>query len=107
MLSADIRWSSNITGNREIQFQVNGLTIIADDQVAPVNNDVTVENLATVYPLQAGDYVGVFGRQTSGSTISIETAGEYSPEFMMVRLPRKQCRRIGSHCQAAGGRALY
>ena len=82
LIAATIAFDNNVTGNRQVQFEVNGTTTI---QV--VNNDAETGfvfvSIASLYRLAAGDYVQVRVNQTSGGALDVRTLANYSPEFMM------------------------
>lgn len=80
-IGASIRFASNSTGSRRADLTVNGSTVIAQAIVPPVNGDVTVLNLSTIYPLVATDYIEIICTQTSGGNLDVVASGNSSPEM--------------------------
>lgn len=87
LITAHIRWASNATGYRQIYFRLNAATIIAMDHKLPVTGDVTSQFLTTIYDFVATDYIEVIVFQNSGGNLNVDSAGNYSPEIAVYRLP--------------------
>jgi|FLYN01.1.fsa_nt_gi hypothetical protein len=85
---AGIRFSDNGSGFRQLEVRRNGTTPIASEIRVPVvtgfGYDMTI---ATVYDLNAGDYVTLVAYQNSGANLNLLAVGNLSPEFLMHRLP--------------------
>ncbi|MFA6029570.1 MAG: hypothetical protein WC969_06940 [Elusimicrobiota bacterium] len=64
----------------------NGATQIARNEFYSNGNSLDSTTLDALYYLNAGDYVSTEVRQTCGA-VNIDAVGNYSPEFMMVRMP--------------------
>lgn len=77
-------FASNATGFREIWFQVNGATRIADLGMPAISGLSNRMSLVTLYQMAAADYVEVYGYQTSGGNLAMSALGNYSPEFWIV-----------------------
>lgn len=87
-ICAHVLYAANITGRRETTLRLNGTTVIAIDerQTVTVAGVFTAVSISAHYQLAAGDYVEVVVFQDSGGALNVTTAGNYSPEFSMVRL---------------------
>lgn len=78
--------AANASGQRQIQIRLNGATNIATSLILPSGTYGTITTISTVYSLAVNDYVELIAFQDSGSTLAITSAGNYSPEFSMVRV---------------------
>lgn len=87
LIQSAISWQSNATGERFMNFVLNGTTEIARDR-RPVSATATTSEvtLSTVYRLALADYVEVTVEQTSGGSLNVNSLGNYSPEFTMTWL---------------------
>lgn len=86
-VSANVEWTANATGYRELFLLINGVTRFADNVAPPVTTGVVTRQQAQgIYALAVNDYVEAWVNQSSGVALNIITAANYSPEFMMVRL---------------------
>jgi hypothetical protein len=65
VITAAVWWQSNATGNRVLWLLVNGSTYIAYAEEGPASNGNLQQNIATVYHLNAGDYVQALVDQSS------------------------------------------
>ena len=65
---------------------LNGTDVIALIFVGAASGNATVLNISAIYELAAGDYVLFRAYQSSGGNLDVETASNYSPEFMIARL---------------------
>ena len=91
LIFGTVRWDVNSSGNRSIGIRLNGTasdpaTTLANVQVngiATNNSDMAV---ATGYQLAVNDYVELVVRQTSGGSLDVQSVGNHSPEFGMVRV---------------------
>lgn len=93
MITCNIAWAANATNQRMISISLNGTIRIARDTRGANPNGLTVQSVATIWPLTTGDYLEVLVFQDSGGNLDLysSTANEgannrWSPEFMMVRL---------------------
>lgn len=81
---AGVRWLSNSTGDRRAQIRKNAGgssasgTRLAATTGRAATGEVTELSLATIVELGVGDYVEVFGYQTSGGALSIEGGESYN-----------------------------
>lgn len=72
--------NTDIDGYRRLQILLNGTTTIAlHDASGSVGGSGM--SVATAYKLSAGDWVGLYAFQDSGSTINLEAGAAYSLEF--------------------------
>lgn len=84
---AHIEFASNATGYRSVLIKLNGTTYIAVDNKPAVNGDNTQFSVPFSYDLVVGDFVTVEVFQSSGGSLNVNASGNYSPEFMMHRIP--------------------
>lgn len=84
---AHARFAANASGRREMKIQLNAGTNIATAAGAiRVVDNLADMVAATQYKLAVGDFVEVVVFQDSGGNLDIQSAGNYSPEFGMVRV---------------------
>jgi hypothetical protein len=85
LITGNVQWAFNATGDRMLEVLLNGATSIAKQQVEPVSgtNLLTVQVVTTVYHLAAADYVELRVYQNSGGALNAQVAANYSPEFGM------------------------
>lgn len=83
---ANIEWTANSTGTRQMYFFLNGTTIIGLVQVVGQGSGVTTQELYATYSLSINDYVECFVRQTSGGGLQVDSQASYSPLFGMDRV---------------------
>lgn len=81
-ITACVEWSASPVF-AYMNIRLNGVTTIATSNVA---TDYRGMNLTTLYALAVNDYVEVRVSQSSGGSRNINSMGNYSPEFMMVRV---------------------
>lgn len=89
-ISGHIEFSgSDPTGFRGVAIALNvGATFIASDLRDAVKSAVTMVSISTdPYWLNVGDYVRLLVRQSSAGNLNVNSSGNYSPEFGMVRTP--------------------
>jgi hypothetical protein len=87
LISANVKWTAG-TGYRELALRRNAATLIAVDSREAAPTYGTYQELTTLYQLDAADYVEARVYQESGGgSLNVEVAGNYSPEFMLARLP--------------------
>ncbi|MFQ6001193.1 MAG: hypothetical protein ACE5LG_05950 [Anaerolineae bacterium] len=79
---------ANGTGDRYVQVRVNGTTLIVTNSGpgSASGGRPWGWNLSTLYDLNVNDYVEVRVWQGSGAALSIRSSGDWSPEFMMVKV---------------------
>lgn len=86
LIGGSVDWASNATGQRQLLIRLNGTTYIAPNGVTPVSGDTTKQGISTLYSLAVNDYVELTVFQTSGGSLNVNSAGDYSPEFWMVKV---------------------
>jgi hypothetical protein len=87
-VTAEVDWTPDATGTRELTLMKNGSTFIADDDregISVVFGGQSQSVTAQVR-LVAGDFVEVGVLQTSGGSLNVMSAGETSPEFSLTWL---------------------
>jgi hypothetical protein len=88
LITASIEIAFNATGTRIATLRLNGVTPLASMSVpaAATGSVPTRLTPTTIYDLAVNDYVEVQAWQDSGGALNVSAAGNYSPEFMMVRV---------------------
>lgn len=81
-----IAWASNGTGYREATIRRNGSTDIGMNRILPPSAAVCAQTVTAIYNMGAGDYVELYARQNSGSTLAISAASSYSPIFSAYKI---------------------
>jgi hypothetical protein len=81
-------FEANATGVRTFQIRLNGSTVIGDSRAMAITvaSTASAQNVVSVYPLAVNDYVEAVVFQTSGGALNVLSAGNQSPEFMMIRM---------------------
>lgn len=85
-ITGHVQFAGNGTGLRGLDIQLNGTTTIASSFGGPGNTAADNLSVAAIYELAATDYVGLRVYQSSGGSLNVNAAGNYSPEFSMVRI---------------------
>jgi hypothetical protein len=85
-ISGNVEFASNATGLRHLKIRLNGTTLIAFDLIGAVNGAVTIMTTTALYSLAVNDYVELLATQTSGGALNVNSTGNYSPIFSMVRV---------------------
>jgi hypothetical protein len=81
-------FAANATGRRRLQIVLNGTTTIGYVVVDNLGASTVVRfEVVTVYNLSVNDYVQLQAWQNSGGNLDINAAANYSPEFMMAKVP--------------------
>lgn len=85
LIIANVGFASNVTGLRSLSLELNGALpyIAARNMSSP---GLARLQVVTMYQLAVNDYVRVVAFQDSGGALNTEQAGNYSPEFSMIRL---------------------
>jgi hypothetical protein len=82
-----LQWAANGTGTRGGRIILNSATILVEKLVPTAGaGQATGLVLVTLYPLAVNDYLELAGYQDSGGALNVLSAGNLSPEFMLVRL---------------------
>lgn len=86
-ISASIDFAQHVTGVRLVLFLINGATYIAGNTGPPTTTPNSTVALETKYNFSAGDYVECRVYQDSGGNLNVNRQSDYSPIFMIHRLP--------------------
>ena len=90
LMTTNVAWDVDPTpsGAREVSIRKNGTTVVAraaqGDSSTLATTDTSDQSLTTIVRLNAGDFVEVFVRQSSGAALDVLTSGvggDFSPEF--------------------------
>ncbi|HXI66372.1 MAG TPA: hypothetical protein VNH41_00405 [Steroidobacteraceae bacterium] len=84
-ISGAVEFAANAVGERLIQVRHQGATVIARQEFLNTGSAQALA-ISTLYPLAMNEYVELMVYQNSGSAVVINASGNYSPEFMMVRV---------------------
>lgn len=79
-------FASNATGYRAVVPRLNATTYLGGVYANAITGTDVRLNFSTVYPMAVNDYVEFMVYQTSGGALNVQTAANYTPEFMIVRL---------------------
>lgn len=82
LIGCNIDWSTE-SGYHDIVLRLNGTTGLAAITATSVNKILPIE---TVYDLAAGDYIEAVVGNFSGSSRTVNSTANYSPEFWAVLL---------------------
>lgn len=80
----NIVFDNNASGERVVNFRLNGSTMIASDR-RPGHGWVNML-LSTEYKLNANDYLEVIVYQNRGGSLNVIRSNDYSPVFGMTRI---------------------
>lgn len=85
MVVGDVEWAANAVGRRQVGFLLNGAA------TPTFNNDHQAftaltqgQNTVGLYPLNAGDFVEMVVRQTSGGALNLNATSDFSAIFQMT-----------------------
>ena len=81
-----IMFAANVTGTRQLDLRLNGTTVIDTSFDGGPTVAGCFLKVVAQYQLAVNDYVELVAYQSSGANLNILTAGNYSPEFEMVRV---------------------
>jgi hypothetical protein len=80
-----ISWPINTSGNRTVEIYKNGSVFTSGSQtLATGSGNWTVTQTGLYVPLAVGDYIEVFGQQSSGSALSPNTGSAPYHTFMQA-----------------------
>lgn len=85
LVQSKMAWASNSTGRRGNGYRVNGAGLDYDMQLTAANAS-SKQNGADMVMLEAGDYVEVYGYQSSGGALNMSGAGESSSSATLTLL---------------------
>jgi len=81
-------FAANATGGRQFAIRVNGSTYIGATFVPTVGGSYTTNlDVSAMYKLNLNDYVELVAFQTSGGSLNVVYAADYSPWLAMSRIP--------------------
>lgn len=86
-ISGTATFAANATGERYIRIFLNNATILAlhnDTEVSAADTHSLA--ISTLYALAVNDFVELQVFQNSGAGLNVNSAANYSPEFMFVRV---------------------
>lgn len=88
-ISGHIEFAYHAVGRRGIQIRHEGATVIARSEWDAIKSDQVAQpmSITTQYWMNAGEYVELMAFQDSGAGLNVTEVGNYSPEFVMVRIP--------------------
>ena len=87
LITASVEFGNDADGYRQVQFRVDGSTVIMQHRQPSAGGSVsTIVAAATLYKLTAGQYVECQVRHTAGASINVLSTANSSPEFAMARL---------------------
>lgn len=83
LISAAVSFASNATGARAIQLWVNGGGAVIATTFVPATGGGLPTDIAvsTLYRLSAADYIELAVYQSSGGSLNLTSAGNYTPEL--------------------------
>lgn len=81
-----VEWIANVTGGRGCHIKLNGTTYIAKFvlNTSAAGGDTSSLTVTSVYAMSAADYVEMFVYQSSGGGLTLNSTGNYSPEFWAI-----------------------
>lgn len=82
----NVEFASNATGVRYLDVFLNNVTIISAEHSVAVNGGTHGIQISTLYDLAVNDFVELRAFQNSGGALNVNVTGNWSPEFMMVRI---------------------
>lgn len=86
-VTAHVRWESNNSGHRHLEFLANGVSI-GVLAIPAVQGTTHHMSFAAIYAMAAAEYFEVTVFQSSGTSLNIEAASALSPEFSIHLLGR-------------------
>jgi len=92
-ISGHIEFAYHAVGRRGIQIRHTipggAVTEIARSEWDAIKSDQVTQpmSITTQYWMNAGEYVELMAFQDSGAGLNVNEVGNYSPEFVMVRIP--------------------
>ena len=71
VVTAQILWASNATGERALHLRLNGAVFIGGHSQTPVNGSSTAMSVTTQYKFAANDYIELMAFQASGGALNV------------------------------------
>lgn len=82
LLGGGVEWAANATGVRAAALRINGTTFIGTEaHMTRTDGGTAGSSTVTLYALAATDYVELLVYQSSGGSLNVNAASNYSPEF--------------------------
>ncbi len=86
-ITGQVRFAASTSGDRQLGIRLNGATFLAFTSTpSTLTASVWANTITTEYRLSIGDYVELTAMQNSGLALNVDSAGNYSPEFMWVKV---------------------
>ena len=86
LIVANVSWSSNATGYRQIMLRYNNVAYIAENVAAGVSGANTTHTLVSIQSLSAGDFIEIYVAQGSGGNLNVNIGGQQATLFQMLRM---------------------
>ncbi len=86
-ITAQVGWAVSAAGSRYVEIRVNNAIPIALEEKEPETTGTAMATtVSTLYAMAVNDYVEVRVFQDSGGALNVNSTGNWTPEFMMVRV---------------------
>jgi hypothetical protein len=85
MIVANVEWAASAASDRVLAIRLNAATNIGVETGVPGANTFR-QQVVIMYSLAVNDFVEVQATQITGGALNINSTGNFSPEFMMVRV---------------------
>jgi len=86
LIMGTINYVANANGNRDALIRLNGSAYIGDLRLQAMATGVTKVPVSVFYPMNAGDYVELIGRQYSGGALTTYYGGDFSSVLQMIKI---------------------
>jgi uncharacterized protein YhdP len=86
LIIGQVQFNTDPDGIRNIQFRLNGTTVILNQSEAATPTLQKESNASTIYDLAVGDYIELGVHHTAGAALDIKYVANHTPEFMMQRI---------------------
>jgi len=87
LITGHLQWASSAAGTiRMLRIRLNAATDIGAIWNGPLASTAIGQTVTAIYALAVNDYVELMAYQDSGGNLNTSVAGNYSPEFSMVRV---------------------
>lgn len=87
LVTANIEWAANTAGTRTLAIRHSvGPTFYGETSLQSPTSAVVRQQAVTLMALAVNDYVECVVTQDSGGNLNVNSTGNFSPEFMMVRV---------------------
>ena len=82
----NVEFAANAAGSRVLKIKLNAATVIGQARIVASASDTHALNISCLYSLAVNDFVELVAQQSSGGNLNVNSTGNYSPEFGMVRV---------------------